>query len=163
MSSQPKKKTVAQLRAERKQRKQDLDLGNQTALNVILGYRRLKSMCETRVDCHDELIALAVQADRACALFQAHQAHPGTDVADTTSYRAILFFKAELHRKLGHYNLAIATYRQADELYLTAERQGLLIANEDITFRHIIGDLGMMYLNTQQFDAAKSCFMRILA
>jgi hypothetical protein len=57
----------------------------------------------------------------------------------------------------------VANFRQADEIFAAAERNGLLSLADHIDWREILVDWGNVCLLAHQFEAAKGCFLRILA
>lgn len=89
MSSRTKKKTVAQVRAENKQREDDLDLGNQLADEVgeFLDLTRKRGPKGAR---EEVLNAFLDKANRACELLQHYD--PGFD-----SYFYVMRIKASIY------------------------------------------------------------------
>ena len=67
MSIQPKKKTLAQLRAEKEQHEQDLVDGMRLAMDVTEGYARFQKSQYTSLEVprYDGLNTFLVQANRA--------------------------------------------------------------------------------------------------
>ncbi len=112
---QTKKKNVAQFRAEKEQRERDFDLGCQLADVMADGLNRIAAHPTSNDVRYTQLNALLSQADAALELLQFH--------ADTYEYRLVLSIKAEIHKQLEQYRLALATYRQADEAFAMAERK----------------------------------------
>lgn len=122
MSNQPKKKTVAQLRAEKEKRKQDVIDGLQLFDTAVAAFRDLVphgSSAPSSFE-YDERNAILLQANRAC--------EPLHCQTDSHNYRSLLHIKAQMHSEMGQQDLALATYRQADDLYVASERKGLLQA-----------------------------------
>jgi len=70
MSTQTTKKTVAQLRAKKEQRRVDYDTNCQLAKAVLAAYERTGMVVGKFEVRYDEANALLVQADRACELLQ---------------------------------------------------------------------------------------------
>jgi len=102
-----KKKTVAQWRAEKEQRQRDFCEGSRLVDEVREALNHIRVL-PTSIDvCYSQFNALLGPANRALKLLQSHP--------DTTEYILIFSMKAEIHRQLGQYNLAVATYQQADE------------------------------------------------
>jgi hypothetical protein len=116
MSSQPKKKTIAQLRAENEQRDNDFMYGVDLATEVLKAQCRVKEGPDEDAEVqYEERKAILVQADRALDQLK--------HFTDTEFYRARLHSKAvtpRLHRRIQH------GHQQTDELLLEAERNGLI-------------------------------------
>jgi len=110
-----KKRTVAQVRAQKEQRLQEYERGKQLAedvARVLDRYDNEASSLEERVDTTSTINALLAKAIRAGELLQYQP------FADT--FPRILSFnlKARIHVHLGQHTLAVAFYRQADELFI---------------------------------------------
>jgi len=67
-----------------------------------------------------------VRADRPCELLQDYEYESHATVA---AYGNMLRTKADLHTELGQHTLAMATLRHAADVYLSAQRKGLLKAS----------------------------------
>jgi tetratricopeptide (TPR) repeat protein len=81
---------------------------------------------------------------------------------DTGQYRLILGVKGDIQTKLGQYKAAEATFRQADEAFAMAERNGTLTGQGYESWMLSLIHLGNLYLNSQQLESAKRCFLRVL-
>jgi hypothetical protein len=116
MSSHPpsktKKKTMAQFRAEKEQRAQDLELGVQLVEDVakVLGhYEKETSSLKERLDA---MTAFLDKANRAGELLQYH---PNTYLRTLTCN-----LKARVHTHLGQHILALAAYRESGRVLHSA-------------------------------------------
>ena len=85
------------------------------------------------------------------------QHHPEADAV-----AGILHIKARIHTNLGQHIPAVATLRQADEIFAAADRKGLVNAAGQTIWRQIVGNVGSIYLDSHQTEAAKRCYLRIL-
>ena len=153
MSSQAyRKKTVAQLRAEKEQHEHEVDLGCRLTYDVLKAVSQNKFPLEgTREEHFNPLL---VQADRACELLQ--------DKVENSAHAITLHLKAVIHGELGRHPLAIALYRQADELFRKLDRRGGLPERGHATWMDTLASLGNLYLIVHQLEAAKQCFLRML-
>ena len=156
MSSQEpaKKKTIAQLRAEKKQFVQDLIsrqiLGHQLADEVEESVRsHMKIACLPGAR-DNELNLLLGKADRALQLL--------LERPDTYVCRSLLQTKGSIHKRLGQQFLALAAYEQAHELFLGAERKGELTAGDRDIWRCVVGNMGYIFprTNLEMPNAASS-------
>jgi len=154
MSNQTKKKTVAQSRAEKKQRLENAYLGCVLADELKAAFD--SSLQERSNEAHyDRLGPFLVQANRASELLK-HHPNPAL-------HARFLFLKGQIHNELAEVTLAVATFRRADEIFAAAEHNGLLELGENIEWRDLIKNWGDACLRSYQFEAAKGCFLRILA
>lgn len=149
MSSRTTKKTVAQLRAETKQREDDFNLGRQLAKEVYAFYD-LDAVPEG-VQREDILNPFVDKASRACDLLQHHaQTDAGFD-----SYSFVMRTKAKLHNILeqhtGHCHLA-ASGRGLSCDGGQAGFQGGRARGEE--WRSSILDECQLLLNSHQLEAA---------
>lgn len=151
---QTKKKTLAQFRLEKERRERDFDLGCQLANDVINTLNAFTDYGATYDVRDDALNALLAQADRAVSLLQ--------NRPDTGQYRLILGVKGDTHKQLGQHNAAEATFRQADEAFAMAERNGTLTGQGYNNWLMSLIQLGNLYLSSQQRESAKRCFLRVL-
>lgn len=160
MSSDPpkSKKPLAQLRAEKE--RHVLDVAD--ACYVVEDITEALAKFHEReadtddVHYHDYLNALLVKADRAAEL--TYYCPKACAFADN------LHLKAKLHIDLGQQ--AVATLRQADEFLIAADREG----GERVRWRdhaeiwwEIVCHEGFLCLQLQQLEAAKRCFLRVMA
>ena len=126
MSGQANTKTLAQLRAEKEQRRQDFEAGcllvDEVAEEYFQQYKSGRYSAETVHDLAKELLAKAAKANRACQLVQ-HD-------PDSPFYRQILLEIGRLHYNIGEHAPALAALRLADELHVAAERKGFVLAVE---------------------------------
>jgi len=154
MSSQPKRKTIAQLRAEKEQRDKDFIYGVDLATEMLAARSRIKEGLVEDAEVHyEEVKALLVQANRALDHLKHH--------TDNQFYRATFQTKADLHGSIGEYNMAITLLRQTDELYLAAERNGSIDKLGHDLWASALASLGFHCLESHQLEAAKRCFLRI--
>lgn len=157
-SQQPaKKKTIAQLRAEKKQFVQDLIprqiLGFQLADEVESSFRSYMEVACLPGARNNDLNLLVDKADRALQLL-GERRNANTDI-----YRSLLQTKGSIHKRLGQQFLALATYEQAHELFLEAERKGQLTVRDRDIWRCVVRNMGYMYLSSRQLENAKRCFL----
>ena len=154
MSTQGKKKTLAQFRLERERHERDFDLGCQIADDVIDALNATTdygAMYDVREDTFNAILA---QADLAVSLLQFRP--------DTGQYRLILAVRGDTEKILGQYRVAEAMFRQADEAFAMAERNGTLTGQGYESWMLSLIHLGNLYLNSQQLESAKRCFLRLL-
>lgn len=78
-------------------------------------------------------------------------------------YRQILLEKGRLHYDIGEHTAALAALRLADELYVAAEQKGFVSADEQEIWRLVLRTMGNIYLFSQQREAGKACFLKLLA
>jgi hypothetical protein len=116
------------------------------------GYKRGRISVEFFQDQANELL---VKANRAYQLVQ-HD-------PNSTVYRQILLDKGRLHYDLGEHTPALAALRQADELYVAAERRGFVSADEQEIWKQVLRTMGNIYLASRQLEAGKACFLKLLA
>lgn len=120
MSSQPKKKTLVQLRADKEKQQEDYRRGCQLVQEVAdANYGRINShgkYTSTEVYFQGVVNAVLVKANRAHELLE--------QSPETEAYRRILLEKARLYAGLGQHTSVLATLQQADALYVAAERKG---------------------------------------
>jgi tetratricopeptide (TPR) repeat protein len=151
MSSQTKpKKTRAQLRAE----KDELFQGALLIKHMGEAYYKLEELGCPRAFRDDRLNALLVDAIRACRIFRAS--------ADTTMAASglghILPIQGKMHQMLGQHALALVAFQEADEILISEEQKGNETNNLEV-----LAEMGYAYLQISQLEAAKRCFLRILA
>lgn len=96
--------------------------------------------------------ALLIQTNRAC--------EPDATVA---AYCNMLRMKACLHTELGQHTQAMASLRQADEVFIYTDRKGLLQARDQYIWRQIFNAMGGVYLGAHQLESAKQCYIKVLA
>ena len=157
-----KKKTVAQVRAAMENHKQDAIESCQLAFMVNRAFYSAKS--ETTAEFFDRVSALLPPSDHACEQLLHHlqlDTQVGFDLI--TQVGGALYVKARIHNQLGQHNLAVATFQRVDELFIAAERKGELHAFDHECLKEAVSRLGLVYLVTHQLEAAKRCFLRILA
>lgn len=161
MRGQTKKKTLAQLRAEKEQSVQNLNLGREILQGVIAGLHRVNHMRLPGSDgelIYNEQSKLLVEANRAVELLQQHT------YAHEDPYIRSLYMKAALHETMGHaLTLAMPTLQKADEVYAALEREGFITSVSGHIWVQLLGKLGIHYLDSNQLEAAKRCFLKILA
>lgn len=97
---------------------------------------------------------MLVKANRACELLQ--------QKPDSPAYRRILLEKARLHVDLVQHTSALAALRLAGELFVTADQKGLVTVTKNSKWIEVVGYLGMTYLDSQQRESSKACFLRLL-
>lgn len=97
-----RKKTLAQLRAEKEERQQNIELGRQLAKDMAVAfYRRLLGDRPAEGDDKpDQLSAMLGQANRACELLECF-----INADADTDRRRTLQIKARLHTRLGQVSL----------------------------------------------------------
>lgn len=103
---------------------------------------------------HERLKELLVEAERIDELVQTY--------SDFYEYRKFLFNKGSIHYDLGQRIAAEATLREADELFVAAERAGSVKARDHIYWRQVVHKLGSIYLCSHNLEAAKRCLLRVL-
>lgn len=135
MSSQTqRKKTLAQLRAEKEQRERDLELGWQLASEVTnANYERINSWGGDSVGdpaYYEELKTLLAKANRACELLR-HD-------PDRRAYRRVQYDIARLYLALGQHTSASTVLKETDDLYEVAERKGSLTTVETRSWANIV-------------------------
>lgn len=54
-----------------------------------------------------------------------------------------------------------STLQEADEVYLAAERKGLVKAADQFFWRQVVGNMGLNYFASRQLEAAKRCLLYI--
>lgn len=159
MSSLAPKKTLAQLRAEKSQRREDLLFGRVIVADVIVadvheGHEKLHPKQLFGERRYDELDHLLGQADRAYELLKNHP--------EDNAFRTILLLKARIYHDLGQMTSAVAAFRRADEVYAAAECKGLNITDDIANWRYSIITMGFIFLRSNQLEEAKRCFLRVL-
>jgi tetratricopeptide (TPR) repeat protein len=103
---------------------------------------------------YDAMNALLVKANRACELLQ---------TLPNIYFRTLSYnHKARVNTHLGQHILALAAYREADELFLAQHREGTVSADNQGIWKKVINDMGLTYLSMHQLEAAKRCFQRLL-
>jgi len=153
MSVQTKKKTLAQLRAEKEQRRQDFEAGCLIVDEVGEEYfQRFQRGGFSAESFHDLAKELLVKAKRACQLVEYDP--------DSSFYRQILLEIGRLHYDLGEHTPALAALRLADELYMAAERKGFVSADEQEIWKQVLRTSGNIFLASRQLEAAKACFLK---
>ena len=154
MSSQTKpKKTRAQLRAE----EDEITQGCLLVKHLGEAFRQLISFgCPLEVR-DIRLHALLVDADRACRILRG-------GLVDTEMAAAglgyILPMKGQMHQILGQHTLALAAFQEADEILIAEDQKGSKTKNSNL---EVLCEIGYIYLNPNQLEAAKRSFLRILA
>lgn len=118
MTDQTKKKTLAQLRAEKKQRLEEANLGCLLAEELQVDFEASEQQKRANEARYDRLGPFLIRTNRASQLLQYHP--------NTVPYARILYLKGQIHNELAEVSLAVSTFRQADELFAAAERDGLL-------------------------------------
>ena len=109
------------------------------------------------VEREGHLHPLLIQAAWACELL-----HYQLDIdLVIKSFGHILDLKARIHASFGQHTVAIAAFRQADEHLGAAERKGSAVDHGE--WRDIIIHAGTVYLDSHQLEAAKCCFLKVLA
>jgi hypothetical protein len=92
-----KKKTLAQLRADKEQRNNDLQLGVQLSVDVANALNCYEAEGSSIEERYDAMNALLVEANRACELLQ---------YSPDTYFRAFSCnLKARVHKKLGQQHI----------------------------------------------------------
>lgn len=121
MSTQTRKKTVAQLRADNEQRQKDEYIGVRLANDLQAVMKHLASVGIATDIQYEKCTGLVGQANRVCELLQPHIFRPDGYLF---TYGAMLRHEAIFHRVLGLHALAIAVCRQADDIFAEGERKG---------------------------------------
>ena len=147
------KKTLAQLRAEKEQREHGVQVGMQLAIDVAVACFDLESNGSARHEFYDRLNALLTQSTRACELLVHHP--------DPYANARPLFVKARLHKHLGQHTLVLADLKRLDELLADADRKGAY--HDRYLWCSVVNNMGEIYLSTNQLEAAKRCFLKVLA
>lgn len=138
MSSRPKRKTLAQLRAEKEQRAADCALGRQLAQEVVdRGLRIGKELALSAPDRYAEWNASLSQAKRACDLLR--------HGPDTEAYLHTTRCQGKIHKDLGQHALALAAFREVEELCLAACREGWGSDRITATKTRVITNLGFSF------------------
>ena len=75
----------------------------------------------------------------------------------------MLDVKARLQEDLGQPALAIATFRQAEEFFVAAERKGLVNAHGHEIRKTMLYSTAEAYLTAHQLEPAKRYYLRALA
>lgn len=83
-------------------------------------------------------------------------------LSNTLCHPRLLLIKANLQTRLGQHALALASLQEADHLFVAAEGKGLVNAEANGFWSHLVHRLGFAYLTLHQLEAAKRCFLRIL-
>ena len=154
MSHQPKKKSLAQLRAEKEQRSQDHFEGCMLAAELVRAVPESDAFPADVI--LDEKNALPRRANIACEFLHDRPQDEGDE------YRRVLQAKAMLHSHLGQHILAASTFRRVDELYSALKRKGLLKSIDHSRWRDNVALTGDLLLSSGQLEAAKRCFLQIL-
>lgn len=99
------------------------------------------------------------KANRACELLQPHaQTDAGFDY-----YLFVMRTKTKIQSALGQHKMAQATMRLVDEVFLAMAGKRVLKEVEHAEWRECIVDEGQHLLDSHQLEAAKRCFLRVLA
>lgn len=142
MSSQPKKKTLAQMRAEKEHLQENLMNGCKLAEDMVEAFLRWRSKgCAAREEKMNEFLD---QANRAVQLLQRH--------TGVHAYRYTLYWKARIH-----FTLMVATLREADDLFVAMGSKELSKEDEDL-WRQVIAQEGFVHVTSHQLEPAKRCF-----
>ena len=161
-TSKDEEEDGAQLRAEKDEWHRQLLLGAQLVDDLDVRFGRYMKEGFFPEERYYDLNEFLKEANRASELFQSYyQSYPACIPDIRVVYIRVVYIKSMIHSNLGHHTLALAAYREADELLIAADREGSMSVDRR-RWMIIPGCMDDLYLASHQLDSAKQCFLRRL-